>query len=149
VDVYAGPGGHIVLNWIPGTENDDFEDANVLYDVRGTVTGSNDGATKEPGEPNHAGEPGGGSVWWRWTAPWGGSYVFDTQGSEIDTLLAVYTGSALNALTLVAENDDVDPARWSRVEFDAVAGVEYRIAIDGFYAPFESGAVVLTWRLEP
>ena len=26
-------------------------------------------ATKEPGEPNHGGNPGGKSVWWSWTAP--------------------------------------------------------------------------------
>lgn len=149
VDVYAGRGGNIVLNWSPGTPNDDFADAIVLYDHLGTTTGSNVGATKEPGEPNHAGEPGGRSVWWRWTAPSSRRYVFDTQGSEVDTLLAVYTGSALNALTLIAENDDVDGSRWSRVEFDAVAGVQYRIAVDGYYALFESGTVVLNWRPAP
>ena len=30
---------------------------------------SNCRAHKEPGEPDHAGNPGGRSVWWQWTAP--------------------------------------------------------------------------------
>ena len=31
--------------------------------------GSNQNASKEVGEPNHAGDAGGKSVWWSWTAP--------------------------------------------------------------------------------
>ena len=37
------------------------------------VTGSNSNATKQVGEPNHAGNAGGKSVWWRWTAPAAGT----------------------------------------------------------------------------
>lgn len=75
--------------------------------------------------------------------------TLDTLGSEVDTPLAVYTGSAVGALTLVVENDDANGNRWSRVEFDATAGAEYRIAVDGYYAPFSTGDIVLNWRPAP
>ena len=50
--------------------------------------------------------------------------TFDTIGSSFDTLLAVYTGTAVNALTTVASNDDIDTSGHnyqSRVTFTAVA----------------------------
>ena len=61
----------------------------------GRMTGSNVGASKEFGEPNHGGNRGGASVWWSWTAPATGTVTFDTQGSDFDTLLAVYRGSSV------------------------------------------------------
>src|SRR5262249_22109030 len=53
---------------------------------------SNAAATKESGEPNHAGSAGGKSVWWTWTAPNTGAVTVDTLGSSFDTVLAIYTG---------------------------------------------------------
>jgi hypothetical protein len=54
--------------------NDDFADATELTDPPPiTATGANDngvgglGATREAGEPDHAGAAGGGSLWWKWT----------------------------------------------------------------------------------
>jgi Tol biopolymer transport system component len=92
-----------------------------------------DGATKEPGEPNHAGHPGGASVWFRWTAARGGLTTIDLEAPPItdyDTLLAVYTGTSMGGLTLVGSNDDgvVPP---SRLTFRADAGTTYLIAVDG------------------
>jgi hypothetical protein len=59
----------------------------------------------------HAGDAGGRSVWWSWTAARGGVVSFDTCGAEFDTLLAVYTGDRVDALTKVASNDDLPTAR--------------------------------------
>ena len=92
-------------------------------------------ATKEPGEPNHAGNPGGKSVWWKWTAPRTGRVQLDTQESSFDTLLAVYTGVIVTGLTEVASNDDLELTTFqlkSRLVFDAVQGKTYYIAVDGF-----------------
>jgi len=92
-------------------------------------------ATKDPLEPNHAGNPGGRSLWWSWTAPESATTTISTVGSSFDTLLAVYTGSSVTNLTFVAENDDIDPADailTSTVSFDATAGQTYQIAADGF-----------------
>jgi hypothetical protein len=86
----------------------------------GSVSGTSVMATKETAEPNHAGTPGGRSVWFRWTAPASGRVVFDTFSSEFVTTLAVYRGTSVSALTPVAANDDAAGTNWSRLAFDAV-----------------------------
>lgn len=99
------------------------------------VSGSNAGATREPGEPNIAGVSGGKSVWWTWTASVSGPVTVSTAGSSFDTTLGVFRGSRVNALTRVAVNDDANYARnvlTSRLTFHAVAGQSYEIAVDGF-----------------
>ena len=94
---------------------------------------TNAGATKQgTQEPDHAGDPGGASVWYDWTAPASGPVTVDTDGSDFDTLLAVYHGSDLAHLTLDAADDDHAGAHGpSAVAFDAVAGRTYHIAVDG------------------
>jgi thiol-disulfide isomerase/thioredoxin len=118
--------------------NDMFANRIVITGTNTTVTGSNIGATKQAGEPNHAGNIGGASVWWSWQAPRSGSATISTMGSPLDTLLGVYTGSTVAALTLVASNDDDSDAGGltSKVVFDAISNQTYQIAVDGY-----SGAV--------
>lgn len=117
----------------PVPANDDFADATVLQGqmldqvyVAGAY-GHTWNATKEPGEPAHAGNPGGASVWYSWTAPSPGKYVLTACGRFFKTLLAVYTGSSVASLTGVASDDH----ECSVLRFDAVAGTTYRIAVDG------------------
>jgi hypothetical protein len=115
--------------------NDDFSAAQLLSGTEVVRVGdSSEGATKESGEPAHAGSSGGASIWYSWTAPSSGQAVVDTAGSSYDTLLAVYTGSSLGSLTEIGSNDDVEPGSdtSSRVSFEAVAGQTYKIAVDGF-----------------
>src|SRR5207247_530396 len=90
------------------------------------------GATKQfPGEPFIAGNFGGASVWWTWTATASGQTTIDTSGSDFNTLLGVYTGNAVNQLTTIADNNDYNGNTWSRVQFNAVAGTVYHISVDG------------------
>jgi PASTA domain len=127
--------------------NDSFASAQVIAGESGSVTGSNVEATKEPAEPDHADDSGGKSVWYRWTAPASGNFVFDTCGSGFDTLLAVYTGTAVSALAAIASNDDAC-AEQSLVVFAATAGLVYSVAVDGYEdATAASGAFTLRWRL--
>ncbi|MDX6583416.1 MAG: large repetitive protein [Solirubrobacterales bacterium] len=117
--------------------NDAFANAQQLTGSAQTVAGGNAGASKETGEPSHAGNAGGASVWYRWTPAAGGSTTIDTCGGDFDTTLAVYTGSAVGALTQVAANDDNPgvcggPTSKSAVTFNATAGSVYRIAVDGW-----------------
>lgn len=96
---------------------------------------SNRGATAQPFEnaAPHAGVGAGHSVWFRWTAPVSGSFSLNTEGSSTDTVVAVYTGNPANpeGFTTIGANDDVNAThRWSRVDFDAVQGVSYHIAVD-------------------
>src|SRR5437867_9544055 len=128
--------------------SDNFANRASLTGPSGQVQDSNLDATKEPQEPNIAGEAGGKSVWWTWVAPEGGRATFYTLTSGIDTLLGVYTGSSLGSLQLVADNDDLDKAAVeSLVSFVATKAMEYQISVDGFEA--DSGRIVLTWFLEP
>jgi hypothetical protein len=124
--------------------NDTFANAQVVTGASGTTTGSTVHAAKEPGEPNHGGNAGGGSIWYRWTAPSAGTATFTTCGSGFDTLLGAYTGTAVNSLTALAGNDDSCGIQ-SSVSFAVTAGVTYRVAVDGY--DNARGAVTLNWSL--
>ncbi|MFM7819061.1 MAG: putative Ig domain-containing protein, partial [Verrucomicrobiota bacterium] len=117
-------------------------------------TGNNQVATKEPGEPNHAANNvGGKSVWWKWTAPSAGTATINTRGSTFDTILGIYTGTAVNSLTLVANNDDETYPNviTSRVQFTAIGGTTYRIAVDGYNngSGADSGSITLNITAPP
>jgi hypothetical protein len=112
--------------------NDNFANAVVLTGSDITAGGTNALATKETGEPNHGGNPGGKSVWWNWTAPASGDVTVDTSGSNFATLLGVYTGISVNTLTPVTPNGAREPKiANSAITFAATAGTIYRIAVDG------------------
>jgi hypothetical protein len=116
-----------------GPVNDNFEKAFFLIGNTFSVGGSNVGSTVQIGEPKHAGERGGESVWWSWTAPANGALTLTTIGSSYDTLLAVYTGSEVAALSVVGSNDDESNfVRTSRITVSVVSGTVYRIAVDGY-----------------
>ena len=123
--------------------NDPFTSAQAITRMPMSFRTYNACASKQRGEPNHAGNVGGHSLWYHLTASSNGLVQVTTEGSDFDTLLAVYTGTVLNGLTLIANNDDVDAnTRFSRLSFNAVAGTDYKIAVDGFNGAF--GLVVLS-----
>ncbi|MBC7932911.1 MAG: hypothetical protein H7Z38_20300 [Rubrivivax sp.] len=129
----------------PPPANDNFANAVVLQGASGAVAGSNLTATKEATDPSLiAGNAGGRSVWFFWTAPGAGATTIDTVGSNYDTLLGVYTGSQ-GALSLVGASDDIvlGDVVESRVQFTAAAGVTYRILVDGFDG--DAGNFQLNW----
>ncbi len=142
VDTTDGRTGDIRLRFAPTAANDSFGGASLLLrpNVVRTFT---TGASKEAGETNHAGVVGGHSIWWRWTAPESAGWFASTVGSDFDTTLAVYTGTNIEALTLVAANDDDEAISSSRVQFTALAGQEYWIALDGFAGDAGSAQLVL------
>lgn len=113
--------------------NDMFSDAALLSGVTYLAgTGSTVGATREGEEPLHDGKKSARTVWLSWTAPVSGLVKMSTMGSDFDTLLAVYTGTALPDLVRVASDDDISETNQaSAVAFQAQAGVTYRIAVGG------------------
>ncbi|MBU6401734.1 MAG: hypothetical protein KGS61_15565, partial [Verrucomicrobia bacterium] len=128
--------------------NDFFVNATDLKGFGGIVTGNNTNATKEAGEPNHAGNVGGKSVWWRYYAPSDGLLFLSTTNSSFDTLLAVYTGNRVSNLTAVASNDDAFPGSgWSKIAQAVQGGQIYDIAVDGYGGAF--GSISLTWSFTP
>ena len=86
-------------------------------------------------------------VWWTWHAPRSGPVRIQTAGSSFDTLLAVYTGTAISNLALVASNDDTNGLLTSEVAFSAQAGTNYQIVVDGFDGA--SGSIVFTIIVDP
>ncbi len=139
---------------VPAPANDNFADAQTISGTTGTVTGSTLGATRQTGEPNHGGGAGSlagtASIWYKFTAAASGTATITTCNSGFDTLLGVYTGSAVNALTIVGQNDDngvsaCSSSLHSRVQFQAVQGTTYRIAVDGYGTA--RGATALNWTI--
>lgn len=136
------PWGVILAWWVgicfglaaPGAQaatNDAFASRiRIIGDAFSTQT-DNRGASREAGEPNHAGQGGRGSLWWIWQPSEPGQVVIETTGSRVDTLLAAYFGKELGVLSHVASNDDGatnGPA--SRIEFNAEPQRDYPIALD-------------------
>ncbi len=130
------------IPWFTPPTNDNFANPILLDGTNIITTGSSVGASMEPGEPFHWMTTGGKSVWWTWQAPQSGPVTISTGGSAFDTVLAIYTGTSVAALTLVANNDDFPGTGRSQITFSAVAGTTYQIAVDGYNA--ESGAVRLS-----
>ena len=129
---------------------DAFASARTLVGASGCAAFGNAGYGKEQGEPVHSpeGYPGGASAWATWTAPSDGRWLFKLGGTttgeeEMDTQLAVYTGTAVSALTRVAANDDAGGTYSSRLVFAAAAGPAYRIAMASYQG--EEGEMILEW----
>ncbi|HEY6732049.1 MAG TPA: hypothetical protein VI039_13620 [Solirubrobacterales bacterium] len=102
-------------------------------------------ASKESGEPNHAGFAGGHSVWTSWQ-------IFDEATVQVkacgakgaDLLIAVYTGNAVNALTELASDNEENAAGCVTADFEAEAEGVYRIAVDAKSSP---GTSPVTFRI--
>ena len=109
--------------------NDMFADRIVLSGATIIVTGNNANATAESGEPAFLNR--GKSVWWTWTAPFNGIVTNSTVGSSFDTVLGVYTGSSVDALGIVAEDDNNGGGSASLAVFECVKGTAYQLAVDG------------------
>jgi Ca2+-binding RTX toxin-like protein len=142
--VGATPGGAMAAP----PANDAFADAIAVNeplpftDLRDTSD-----ATAEDGEPS-ANDFGceflAASVWYSFVPSTDAIVAADTVGSDFDTVLAVWEGSALDSLTHVACSDDARGGRQSSVPFVAEAGVEYRIQVGGYLA--ETGSLAFRVR---
>jgi uncharacterized repeat protein (TIGR02543 family) len=138
VSVVAGTTADIPLN-------DDFTNAALIPSAGATNDVTTTYASRENGEPHHAGNPGGHSLWWTWTASASGIVTINTAGSDFNTLLGVYTGSALTNLTVVTNSDGAKLGSGvAYVTFLVSAGTQYYIALDGFNG--QSGTAVFTFK---
>ncbi len=111
----------------------------------GSVTSNNTGAGSDAGEPttdgNTAFQPLN-TIWYSWTAPANGTLVVQTCGStqtSFDTVLGIFTGTAVNALTQVAASDDANNCAvasnqnyGSSITLAVTSGTTYRIQVDGY-----------------
>ena len=117
----------------------------------GSLLASNVGATSQTGEPTTYGGGAVNSMWYSWTAPANGTLTVETCSNtqtNFDTTLKTYTGTAVNALTTVAQNDDACATTFnssyaSRNTVAVTAGTTYRIQVDGYSSA--TGSFLLSW----
>jgi hypothetical protein len=135
--------------------NDDFANALPLAAGAG-ISADNLDATGQVGEPNPANgatsencpDPGAKpdcatSVWYTFEPPGSGEYTIETcdMGTDVDTVLGIFTGSSFGALTpLVANDDGIGTCEGgyggngSRLSFPAAAGAVYFVDLTGYHA---------------
>ncbi len=107
--------------------NDNFANAAALA-VGDVVFLNSPVATLENGEPAGAAR----TAWYRFTAPATQRYTVRTVNAAFDSIIHVYTGTAVNALTLVESLDDLDFINGnldSEVTINASVGTTYWIRV--------------------
>jgi hypothetical protein len=131
---------------VPRPSNDDFTNREPLH-LAPFVTGTSFNATLEALEPSSGSNRGGRSVWWNYQAPVAGFVTLDTANSGIFALVSVYTGDALENLSLVAREFSTQGRGLTRVRFHVLAGENYAVSVDDYYG--SSGSIRLSSSLEP
>jgi PASTA domain len=113
--------------------NDHFANATTLTGESGLLVATTAEATAETNEPMHAGWPAERSVWFRVNVPEIATYEFGTCDLPgVETVVALYTGSLVSALTPVAA-DDGGCAPGSFVRLELSPGT-YHLAVDDLLA---------------
>lgn len=110
--------------------NDNFDDRTIITGTSISFVGTTALATRETGEPIHAGNTGGKSVWYEWTPTVTANVTITSDGNGFRTLLAAYTGNAVDSLTLVASSAEPNFGGIANMTFAATAGVAYKIVVD-------------------
>ena len=71
-------------------------------------------------------------MWWKWIAPATGTVTISLcAGTNFDTVLGVYSGAAVNALTSLSTSDDACGGLGSpsRVSLLVTSGVNYKLRV--------------------
>lgn len=136
LDALAGAPGDFAfsLEYQPPPPNDDFANRILLTGESISLSVTNVAATIEPGEPKHAANPGGKSVWYGWAAPKSGTVLVSVSATNFFPLTDIYLRTSA---TQIPTNP---PPRFisfdqtnktTTLSFDAVTGQDYAIAVDG------------------
>jgi uncharacterized repeat protein (TIGR01451 family) len=146
------------LTSVPAYAFDDFP--GVAISGSGSVVGTNSDATAQPSEPTAGGNAAFNpvnSIWYSWTAVASGTLVVQTCGSvatSFDTVLGIYTGATVAALSPLGFNDDTTNCSvaasvnfGSSVTVNVTAGTTYRIQVDGYGGA--TGAFFLQYEFTP
>jgi hypothetical protein len=116
------------------SSNDDFANRIRLSSSPERVLSFTQFDSTEPAEPTPCNAAGGRSVWYEFTAPATAVYHASTFGSDFDTVLAVYSGTSLGALTLLDCSDNVSENRQSSLNFFGEVGTTYILQLAGYEA---------------
>lgn len=153
LDVHPGPGA------TTRPVNNHFADSHLVrftpYDSHATrvLRGNNLRATRQAGEPAHAGIPARSSVWWTVLAPRSG-HVTVTSSSTFQEVIGVYTGPAPGRLRRVESARGVPSGAgagspqggpesvYAGLGFRVQRGVRYHLAVDS-RVPGRTGGIRL------
>ena len=155
----AVAGGLLAGTALAAPANDGFANAIALTgvaagqtgdNISGTQTGTNNiAATLESGEPN----PGAtNTVWFKWTCPADGAFTYGTLGSrngaatEWDAIIAIYTGAAVNDLSLIGGPKDT--VLEESMTIPVTNGTTYFIQLAG-YDGDTAVNLLLNWNFVP
>lgn len=133
---------------------DSFAARTLLTGSEVSDTGDFSLGSREFQEPVLPASTAGRSLWWTWVAPSAGEVQVRLMGflpdfsDELDTVLGVFTGDALGALTLVDFNDDESTGFSSRCRFVATPGTAYHFLADLHSFESATGSAYLSVSLE-
>jgi outer membrane protein assembly factor BamB len=125
----------LAINTVP--DNDSFSEPTVLSGPSASILDANPDATLQVGEPRILGNTGGHSLWYSWTAPKSGPAQVSAYSYDFNPEEAVYTGTSITALTLVAsaagtgETGTTADVAQCLCSFYATQGTTYLITVDG------------------
>src|SRR5579884_2240991 len=132
---FGGASGNLTVAFtLAGTAptNDNFSTGTTVRTLPASYTLSTSAATTESGEPSPTCGAIGATVWYIYSPTSTTQLTVDTAGSSYDTLVGVYTGTALTSLAPITCNDDSGGTAQAKVSFVASAGTTYRIQVGGF-----------------
>jgi fibronectin-binding autotransporter adhesin len=137
--------------------NDDFANAIDLTgsgtNQTGSVTSGDQTSTDTVAATLEAGEPNPGAtntVWFKWTSPGDGGFTYGTLGStnagatEWDSIIGIYTGTAVNALTPLGTTPK-DTALAESMTATVTSGTTYYIQLEGFGGQ-DAANILLNWN---
>jgi predicted outer membrane repeat protein len=134
------------ISFTPPIPNDDLADAIAIASFPFSDMGSNAGATGETDELSSDCSSSSGAlngVWWEYTASQDGVLTVDTDGSDFDRVLGLWTGAG-HPLNEERCTDDSP----EKVSYGVAAGETYYIRVSG-YSDGGEGDISLSASLAP
>src|SRR6185369_2537556 len=130
--------------------NDNFSAAQALNQTD-SASGNTIGATTQTGEPlANCAEDVGKTVWFAVTPSADGQLRLTSSSSSFDTVLAVYSGSSVDALTMLGCNDDAsENSTDSALTVSVTAGQTYAIQLADYDGVGGDYSLTLLWSLPP
>ena len=109
--------------------NDDYAGRTRINSAEVELSPVMEGATLQSGEPSHPGNPTSGTIWYAWTPGRSTSSFIEVRGGDNVAMVAIYTGSSLTNLSLVASNYSPTSGYAKKVEFTANSSTTYLVAV--------------------
>ena len=137
---YLAESGNLSFSLTVLSANDNLANATPALPFPFTTSTSTVGATTEAGEPSPGCELGasfiGATVWYKFTPSEGMTLTADLSLSNFDTVVAVYSGPAVNptfaVLAFVGCDDQSGSIDTSKYTFVAAGGITYYFQVGGY-----------------